>query len=354
MRTSLLFHALAVASSIAGGSHAAPSPGCSSGGPFVPDSVANVTVGDRYYLLYIPVNYDPEEPAPLVLSFHGGSRVAEQQLNLDNLTSTAFNTDYIVAYPNGVGVSGVPCLERMLLILPLPLFPLRARGKLTGQTSQKTWYGVPGVTTDDIGFTAAVIDEISAVYCVDTARIFATGKSQGGGLVGQLACNTTLSRRIAAFAPVSAAFYVSAPWFGDVCEPATVPIRPCAPGRADIPILDFHGGADGTINYTGGARKDGCLPTIPHWAQTWAGYDGLGAANASRPLADEGAVVYEWGAAEEEGKRGLVTHVFSGPDVDHSWPATFDNPDNVLHKDGPASFNATTMILEFFEKYPLP
>ncbi|KDQ28135.1 carbohydrate esterase family 1 protein [Pleurotus ostreatus PC15] len=319
MRTSLLFHALAVASSIAG-SHAAPSPGCSSGGAFVPDSVVNVTVGDdRYYLLYVPVNYDPEEPAPLVLSFHGGSRIAEQQLNLDNLTSKAFNKDYIVAYPNGV---------------------------------DKTWFGVPGVTTDDIGFTTTVIDEISAAYCVDTVRIFATGKSQGGGFVGQLACNMTASQRIAAFAPVSAAFYVSAPVFGNTCKPARVPIKPCAPGRADIPILDFHGGADGTISYGGGPRKGGCLPTIPHWAQTWAGYDGLGAANASRPLTDEGAVLYEWGSAE--GKRGLVSHVFSGPDIDHSWPSTFNNPDNILHKDGPASFNATTMILEFFEKYPLP
>ncbi|KAF4598596.1 Feruloyl esterase B/C/D [Pleurotus pulmonarius] len=319
MRTSLLlFHTLAVASSIAG-LNAALSPGCSSGGAFVPDSVLNVTVGDRYYLLYIPIDYNPEEPAPLILSFHGGSRIAEQQLNLDNLTSKAFNRDYIVAYPNGI---------------------------------DKTWFGVPGVTTDDIGFTTTVIDEISAAYCVDTTRIFATGKSQGGGFVGQLACNTTASRRIAAFAPVSAAFYVSAPNFGDTCQPATVPIKPCAPGRPDIPILDFHGGADGTINYNGGPRKGGCLPTIPHWVQTWAGNDGLGAANVSRPLTDEGAVLFEWGSAE--GKGGLVSHVFSGPDIDHSWPSTFDNPDNILHKDGPASFNATTIILEFFERYPLP
>ena len=105
MRSSLLFQALAVASSIAG-SCAAPSPGCSSDGDFVPGSTVNVTVGkDRYYLLYIPVNYDPEEPAPLILSFHGGSRIAEEQLRLDNLTSTTFNKDYIVAYPNGVDVS---------------------------------------------------------------------------------------------------------------------------------------------------------------------------------------------------------------------------------------------------------
>lgn len=139
MRTSLVFHALAVASSVAG-SHAAPSPGCSSGGAFVRDSVVNVTVGvDRYYLVYIPVNYAPEEPAPLVLSFHGGSRIAEQQLNLDNLTSKAFNRDYIVAYPNGIDVSASSSEQKLVLLL-------RAQGLIEQQLTENM---VRGSRRDD-------------------------------------------------------------------------------------------------------------------------------------------------------------------------------------------------------------
>lgn len=70
-----------------------------------PDSFLNVDLGDRRYLLYIPVNYDTARPAPLILSFHGGTRTAETQQALDLLSTTYFNQDYIVVYPNGVDVS---------------------------------------------------------------------------------------------------------------------------------------------------------------------------------------------------------------------------------------------------------
>lgn len=126
-----------------------------------------------------------------------------------------------------------------------------------------------------------------------------------------LACDEDLSQRIAAFAPVSGAFYISD--FGDVCEPETVPIEPCSPGRDDVPVLVFHGLADDTIAYYGGPRRGGCLPSIPHWVQTWAGRDGLGTENETSavPGAPEGssAVRYEFG---EGIQKGLVTHIMDG------------------------------------------
>lgn len=165
--------------------------------------------------------------------------------------------------------------------------------------------------TDDVGFTSSILDEVEARYCIDTDRIYATGKSQGGGFVGVLACDEEMSTRIAAFSPVSGAFYVSD--YGDVCDPETVPIEPCSPGRSDIPILDFHGLDDETINYYGGKRKGGCLPTIPHWVQTWAEQDGLGLHNETSnvPGADENstAVRYEFGNGTA---KGLVTHIMDG------------------------------------------
>lgn len=70
-----------------------------------PDSTTDVHIGDRRYLLYIPVNYDPGTPAPLILSYHGGTRTAESQQALDLLSTTYFNEDHIVVYPNGINVS---------------------------------------------------------------------------------------------------------------------------------------------------------------------------------------------------------------------------------------------------------
>ncbi|EHK97447.1 putative Aquaporin-1 [Glarea lozoyensis 74030] len=97
------------------------------------------------------------------------------------------------------------------------------------------------------------IDHITDRYCVNPKRIYAAGKSNGGGFTGTLACSA-LSSKIAAFAPVSAAFYIPLPKDTSVCEPEFIDI-PCKPSRS-VPILEFHGSQDDTIAYAGGARSD--------------------------------------------------------------------------------------------------
>lgn len=191
---------------------------------------------------------------------------------------------------------------------PPAMSELPLRG--TDTNAQATWQGTPNVTTDDVGFTAAILDALEAQYCIDTNRIFATGKSQGGGLASLLACDPTLSRRIAAFAPVAGSFYQTG--FGAVCDPYRVPIA-CHPGRTNVPLLEIHGLADDTIAYYGGDRRRACLPAIPYYCDVWANLDGLPGENVSSAvpgaLANSSAVRYEWGSGS---RTGLVTHVMSG------------------------------------------
>lgn len=139
-------------------------------------------------------------------------------------------------------------------------------------------------------------------------------------MYSQYSMGRRLTIRIpAAFAPVSGAFY-TANTTSNTCDPETIPYNPdinparnCTPGRLSIPMLEFHGLADKTISYTGGVRRKACLPTIPHWIQTWAVRDGLGSTNISStvPGALEGsaAVRYEFGEGSDQ---GLVTHIADG------------------------------------------
>lgn len=270
------------------------SPGCTINNVAPLDTTLNVTLGNRRYLLYFPVNYQPDKPSPLVLSYHGGTRTAEFQQALDLLTTTYFNQDFIVVYPNGIAVRA----------------PISQISSPTNTTTQETWQGTPNVTTNDVAFTAAILDVLEGQYCIDTNRIFATGKSQGGGLVSQLACDPTLSRRVAAFAPVAGSFYQTD--FGATCDPFRVPIA-CNSGRTNLPILEIHGLADDTIAYYGGDRRRACLPAIPYYCQFWADQDGLPLVNESsvvpEALGNSTAVRYEWGGGS---RKGLVTHVMSG------------------------------------------
>lgn len=181
-------------------------------------------------------------------------------------------------------------------------------------------------------------------YCIDTNRIYAAGKSNGGGFTNMLACDSQLSTQIAAFAPVSGAFYVPGSTDTD-CQAQTITI-PCNPGRNSIPVIEFHGRADKTIPYSGGGRRGECLPTIPHWVREWSKREGYGLKNKTTSLYDGKVTKYEYGG--DAGKLGIVTHYLT-IGLGHDWPSTQPNDDN-SHG---TYYNATPIIMDFFRKYTL-
>jgi poly(3-hydroxybutyrate) depolymerase len=193
------------------------------------------------------------------------------------------------------------------------------------------------------------MDAVAKRFCIDEQRIYATGKSQGGGFVNQLACDAELSTRIAAFAPVSGAYYIQEGVSSEAdCTKAirqTIKFRPCHPGREDVPLLAFHGGNDGVINYTGDYRREACLPSVLHWAEEWADRNGLSPNAAQDPLdGSDNGFVKSFGG-------GLVTFVYDGDDVGHVWPSMEKNSDNEGRNF--QSFNATTLIMDFFREHNL-
>lgn len=204
------------------------------------------------------------------------------------------------------------------------------------------------MTSDDIGFTRDILDDIGSEYCIDNERIYATGKSQGGGMAGVLAADAELSTMIAAFAPVAGAFYVSE---DARCRPDTVSI-PNDPGRPNIPILELHGAADDVIPYDGGADRGDCLPAVTHWVQSWALANGLDPDSNVTSLVtgaeNDDATVFQFG---EGASLGMVTHILVGEDIGHDWPATVDNADNLIKGHRRASFNASTVIMNFFASH---
>ncbi|KAM0139361.1 hypothetical protein ACHAP3_003130 [Botrytis cinerea] len=266
----------------------------------------------RSYLIVVPPLYTSQPSTPVIFSFHGGHRNASQQLALDQISNPEFNDFAITIYPQGV------------------------KGK---------WEGNPGNTANDTQLVSDIIDSLDKTYCIDNKRIWATGKSDGGGFCNTLACHPIISTKIAAFAPVSGAFYIDT----QPCFPNNVTI-PCSPGRLKIPMLEFHGGDDSTIRYYGQAnRSNQCIPTVPHWVHQWALRDELGLKNVTTDLTNDTAV-YSYGKGEDE---GLVQHVFDRK-LGHDWPSTVLNADLIGHGEGPASFDATPMILDFFQKHILP
>jgi len=206
------------------------------------------------------------------------------------------------------------------------------------------WQGDPQSSANDVKFTLDLINHVSNTYCIDEDKIYAAGKSNGGGLaVNILACDPVASKKIAAFAGIAGAYY--APGKGEKdCHPADVVIT-CNPGRKPVPIFETHGSADSVISYKGGPRRGGCLPTIPHFMKAWALRNGMSKANVTTHLYNGNVKKYQWG--KSSGVAGVNTHYWI-KGLGHAWPSTKPNDDTKG-----TYFDATPLIMDFFNKWTL-
>ncbi len=193
-----------------------------------------VTSGEtRRYLLYVPDTYDASKPTPLVINIHGFAQWPANQRDISNWNDLADEKGFIVVYPMGTK------------------FPLRWNSHIPVETSEES--------RKEVVFISDLIDTLSEQYTLDTARIYASGLSNGAGMSFVLAC--TLSDRIAAIGGVAGAY--TYPW--DACNPS----RP-------VPLIAFHGMQDQVVPYNGGPSRsfDTPFPNIPEWMAEYARHNG--------------------------------------------------------------------------------
>src|SRR5581483_6858856 len=118
-----------------------------------------------------------------------------------------------------------------------------------------------------------------------------------GGMAALLACK--LANRIAAFAPVSGAYFASVE-------------QSCAPHHP-VPLLEFHGTADGVVPYEGGGSES--FLSVTHWLADWVSRDQCQSGPATFSTS-AGTTGEEWTGCDGN---ALVEHyVIDGGT--HAWP----------------------------------
>ncbi len=251
---------------------------------------------DRSYRVYVPAGLPPA--APLVVMLHGGFGSADQAEQAYGWNQLADREKFVVAYPDGVG---------------------RAWNSLGGCCGRPARQGI-----DDVGFIAAVVDEVAANVSVDRARIYATGISNGGMMSYALACGTDV---FAAIGPDSA-----------------TQLDPCAAPRPTS-VMAIHGTADRLIRYDGEpgvgvAHIDG--PPVPDVNAFWRNVDRC----ANPTVTATGAVTTS--TADCADGRGVTLITIDG--AGHQWPGSqpvregADPPSDAL--------DATTTLWAFFAAHP--
>ena len=291
---------------------AAPSAGCGTEQkPGNDEKTLTTADGERSYRINIPRDYEISTPLPLVIGFHGnGSDGAEFQ--------------------NYTGLPTLPAIT---------VFP---DGDLND--GKRSWQGAPYASgADDVAFVADLLDSIESEHCIDLNRVYATGKSNGGGMVSVLACN--LRDRFSAFAPVAGAYY---PQSTEGCDYST-----------PTPMLAIHGTGDATMHYEGGHRQGEDYPGVREWIQPWAEASGC-TKTTDRQVGRKGEDVVrtQWTLCSEgdeggrsPGKpgRSAAVELYSVADGGHVWPG------EVVYSGGgyaTKGFSATDTIWDFFTRHP--
>ncbi len=281
--------------------------------PVVPgDHTRSVRVGmqDRLYSLHVPPSYDSRRPTPVVLALHPFATNGAMMARISGLGETADREGFLLAYPNGTG-----------------------RGAFLRWNVQ----GRAGEGADDVGYIAAVLDDLAAVADVDPRRVYATGFSNGGMMCYRLA--SELSGRIAAVAPVA----------GTMTTAEVETMRP-------VPILHFHGTRDKLVTYGGRVWREtrsSRFKGVDETVRSWAAINGCPATPVEVELprdADDNLVIRRvvYGPGRDASEVVLYTIEGGG----HTWPGR--PPIGSFLGATALDLKANDLIWEFFRKHPMP
>lgn len=180
-------------------------------GPGDFDRTISIDGLERAYSVFVPRDYDPEAPLPLVVDLHQLATNKEIQASLSGFRNLAMEQGFIAVWPQGVRDSwnGYVCCGDALL---------------------------QGI--DDVGFVVAVVEDIAASWSVDRHRVYVTGYGNGGALAHRLACE-----RADVFAAAAPVAYAS-----EVAEQGCAPFRP-------VSVLQICGAEDSASCGRGRAER---------------------------------------------------------------------------------------------------
>ncbi len=250
--------------------------------------------------MHIPPGYDGQTAIPLLVDIHGFASDAAQQENWSQWIPIADRETFIVVYPNGTG------------------FPQRWNAGNDTFSAQNV---------DDVAFFNDLFDTFDQTLCIDDARIFVTGLSNGGGMSNRLACE--MAGRVAAIGTVAGA-YSPLP---NGCQP----VRP-------VPVIAFHGDADPIVNYAGSPSLK--LPPVKEWVAGWVQRNGC--KQGPDPIATQGDVI---GVSYTDCQINADVQFYTIVGGGHTWPG--GTPIPFVGKTS-RDINASETMWTFFKTHAMP
>lgn len=279
--------------------------------------VLHITSGDldRTYSVHVPPTSDGSRALPLVLAYHGHGGDGFGQERLSSMSATADANGFIVAYPDGV---------------------------------QRAWNdgraGQAGAGIDDVGFTRDLLSRLENDYRIDTARVYATGMSNGGMMCYRLALE--MPDRIVAVAPVAALMSRDLAARGTPSAPVSVMLTE----GTDDPLMPHDGGSVGLF-----LKMRGEVLSAADTVSFWVGADGCSPVPAVTRLPDkdpaDGTRV-TLSSYDNPGRDDEVLF-YSVEGGGHTWPGGSQYLTSRIICRTSRDFDASQAIWDFFDRHSL-
>ena len=312
---------------------ARPSAGCSapaqSGADRTPDTKVEVAVpgqtgeyATRWYYEAVPSSASATKPTPLIVDLHGYSEGAMVHRLMSAMATLGEQEGFITVTPQGQG--------------PVPRWDTALKG------------------SPDVAFIGAMLDQVEAQRCIDLNRVYVMGLSNGAFMTSAMAC--VYADRFAAAAPVAG---IQTP-------------KGCKPSRP-VPVVAFHGTADGFVSYTGGLGTDalnlpapdgsgkklgdtGGLPkeasngpTVPQVTKAWAKRNGC-STTAKRTKVSSDVTRFAYSGC----RGGADVQLYRITDGGHTWPGSeFSKSIGSLVGRTTMTIDADEIAWKFFQAHPL-
>ncbi len=197
----------AVPSTVLAAPVATAAPQCATLAGGLTETTLNAGGVEHAVRIYVPSSF-AGSPLPVVIDWHGLGSTGTRQAMYSDYETVAEEEGFIVVHPTGVADT-------------------------PGGASSWQLFATPALQRDDLAFAGALIDELTANWCADRARVYSTGMSNGGFFTARLICE--MADRIAAAVSVAGTYHPES------CDPAR-----------DVPYLAIHGTQDAVVPFLGG------------------------------------------------------------------------------------------------------
>ncbi len=185
--------------------------------------------------LWLPTDYDPGEPLPLIVGLHGYTQSGAGLEGYFNLVQQVEGERFLYCVPQGT----------------------------VDAIGARFWNATDACcdffdsNVDDSGYLRDLVELIQSQYAVDAASIHFMGYSNGGFMASRMACDhADLTASIVSLAGRS---YLD--------------VNDCVPSEP-VSVLQISGTADDVIQHNGGCTFMGCYPGAEASARSWAIYNG--------------------------------------------------------------------------------